>query len=90
MAESGIAVDLGGTKVAFGIVSARGVVRKRIVEPVDREAAVDQIVRLVWDLDGEARAQPLAAAKVEIKVSTLQTDANLSGAARLELDRSEE
>lgn len=58
MAESGIAVDLGGTKVAFGIVSARGVVRKRIVEPVDREAAVDQIVRLVRDLEGEARAQP--------------------------------
>lgn len=60
MPESVIAVDLGGTKVAAGVVSARGVVRRRIVEPVDREAAVDQIVRLVRELDSEARAVGVA------------------------------
>ena len=44
-----LAVDLGGTKVAAAVVTARGSIRGRVTEPVDissPHAAVDQIVRL--------------------------------------------
>jgi glucokinase len=51
------AVDLGGTKVAVAEVSSRGTLRGRVIEPVDTSspsAAVEQIVRLVRQIDHEA------------------------------------
>ncbi|MGZ8867572.1 MAG: ROK family protein [Thermoanaerobaculia bacterium] len=47
--SSVLAVDLGGTKVALAVVSARGSISGRVTEPVDTSstnAPVEQIVRL--------------------------------------------
>jgi glucokinase len=58
-----IAVDLGGTKVAVAAVSANGKIRARKTEPVDTsstDAPVEQIVRLVRQVDGEFTAMGVA------------------------------
>jgi glucokinase len=52
-----IAVDLGGTKVAAAGVSTRGVVRRRMEEPVDAsspDAPIEQIVRMAREIEGDA------------------------------------
>ncbi|HEY3055316.1 MAG TPA: ROK family protein [Thermoanaerobaculia bacterium] len=49
-----IAIDLGGTKIAVASVSERGTVRQRMEEPVDRSSALEQIVRMAREIDGEA------------------------------------
>lgn len=48
-----IAIDLGGTKIAGALVSERGAIRQRIVEPVDRASAsavVRQVQRIATKL----------------------------------------
>jgi glucokinase len=52
--SSVVAVDLGGTKIAAARVSARGAIRDRLEEPVDRADVVAQIARIVRALDGGA------------------------------------
>jgi glucokinase len=50
MARSVAAFDLGGTKVAAGLVTSGGKIRKRLVEPVAKENALDQMVRMAGEL----------------------------------------
>jgi glucokinase len=42
-----MAVDLGGTKIAAGIVDRRGTIRQRVTEEVEKSSVVEQIVRIV-------------------------------------------
>lgn len=61
--DSVLAVDLGGTKVALAVVTPRGRISERRVEPVDlssTNAPVDQIVRLARDLGDEFGAAGVA------------------------------
>ena len=51
MARTVAAIDLGGTKIAAGLVTSGGNVRKRLVEPVEKESVVDQIIKMVGELD---------------------------------------
>lgn len=55
-----MAVDLGGTKIAAGIVDGRGVLRRRIIEAVDKDSAIEQIVRIVRESDAEIDAVGVA------------------------------
>ena len=58
-----LAVDLGGTKVAAAVVTARGTIRGLVTEPVDTstpDAAVDQIVRLARAVGDEYVAAGIA------------------------------
>ena len=41
-----LAIDLGGTKIAAGLVDQKGIIRDRIEEPVDKSDPVAQIVHL--------------------------------------------
>src|SRR5438128_1816231 len=41
-----LSVDIGGTKVAAGVVDAKGTIRHRSEEPVDKSDPIAQIVRL--------------------------------------------
>ncbi len=55
-----VAVDLGGTKIAAGIVDRRGTIRQRVIEEVEKSAPIDQIVRIVGNLDGDFDAVGVA------------------------------
>jgi len=41
-----LAVDLGGTKIAAGVVDSKGVLRSRVEEPVDKSDPIAQIIRI--------------------------------------------
>jgi len=41
-----LAVDLGGTKIAAGVVDVKGTIRSRVEEPVEKSDPIAQIVRL--------------------------------------------
>jgi glucokinase len=61
--SSVLAVDLGGTKVAVAVVSARGSISGRVTEPVDTSstnAPVEQIVRLARASGGSFDAVGIA------------------------------
>ena len=55
-----MALDLGGTKIAAGIVDGRGALRRRTIEAVERESAIDQIVRIVRDSEADIDAVGVA------------------------------
>lgn len=55
-----MAVDLGGTKIAAGIVDRRGVLRRRTIEAVEKDSAIEQIVRIVGDSDADIDAVGVA------------------------------
>ena len=86
MAESVIAVDLGGTKVAAGVVTSGGNIKRRIVEPVDRENAVEQVARIVKELDDDARAVGIAVPGLARRDGTVWAP-NLPGWEKMPLAR---
>jgi len=49
-----LALDVGGTKLAAGVVAGDGSVRSRLVEPADREAGPDDMIRRHLDLGRRA------------------------------------
>jgi len=55
-----MAFDLGGTKIAAGIVDVKGRIRGRVEEPVEKSDPVAQIVRLTENLDAEIDAVGVA------------------------------
>jgi glucokinase len=55
-----MAVDLGGTKIAAGIVDGRGVLRRRIITAVEKDSAIEQIVRIVRESDAKIDAVGVA------------------------------
>ena len=54
-----VSVDLGGTKVAAGVVDRRGAIRDRRIEPVAGDV-VQQVARIAADLDPSAEAIGIA------------------------------
>jgi glucokinase len=53
-----VAMDIGGTKIAAGVVDRRGTIRRRVEEPVD--GSVDQIVRIIESLEASPEATGIA------------------------------
>ncbi len=49
-----LAVDLGGTKIAAGVVDSKGVLRSRVEEPVDKSDPIAQIIRIAEAKDIDA------------------------------------
>ena len=78
-----VAIDLGGTKIAAGLVNERGVVRDRIEEPVD--ATVDQIIRIAREF-GETGATGIAVPGLVRRDGTVWAP-NLNGWDRVPLAR---
>ncbi len=54
-----MAVDLGGTKIAAGVVDRRGTLRRRVIEAVEKDA-IEQIVRIVRGADAQIDAVGVA------------------------------
>lgn len=86
MARSVVAIDLGGTKVAAGLVTSGGSVRKRIIEPVEKDGAVDQIERLVEQLSDRSEAIGIAVPGLVRRDGTVWAP-NLPGWERVPLAR---
>lgn len=55
MASRIVAIDLGGTKIAAGVVDRRGMIRNRIAEPVEADP-IDQIIRIVQSMEKSPEA----------------------------------
>jgi glucokinase len=84
-----IAIDLGGTKVAAGVIDGRGRVRGGVTEAVETStpaAAVDQIARLVEAMDVDASAIGVAVPGLVRRDGTVWAP-NLAGWDRVPLAR---
>lgn len=55
-----MAIDLGGTKIAAGVVNSKGTIKKRLTEDVDKTAAIEQIERIVTGTGEEIDAVGIA------------------------------
>jgi glucokinase len=55
-----MAIDLGGTKIAAGVVDRRGTIKKRVTEDFDKNSMIEQIERIFRGVDEDIDAVGVA------------------------------